>query len=246
MQNNFVLRSSFGLIAFVMLSQLVLAQDISGENQVLKVLQNKSTSPQNNKILEALTTKPHRKNKLQGEIRTRGVFLDQTPVVKPPSAAQNKVLDKVVNRGFTINEISKTPKKHVVRTTSAERKEIQGMVKGNNLLSIDLEIGFEYNSARLHSKSRGLLNELGQALLDKRLKNTRILLSGYTDAKGSNAYNLSLSEQRADAVKLYLIKQFGIKAKRLISVGFGEENLKQPSAPFSGKNRRVQIVNLAG
>jgi len=87
---------------------------------------------------------------------------------------------------------------------------------------------------------------LGQALHDKRLKNTTILLSGYTDAKGGDAYNLSLSEQRADAVKAYLVKQFGIKAKRLLSVGFGEDNLKLPSAPLSGKNRRVQIVNLGG
>ena len=245
MQNNYILRSGLGLIAFIMVPQLVLAQDISGESQVLRLLQHKDTSPQNNQILEALTT-PHHKNKMQGGIRTRGVFLGQASVVKPPSAAQNKVLDKVINRGFTINDTSQPPKKHVVRTTSAERKKIQGMVKGNNLLSIDLEIGFEYNSARLHSKSRNLLNQLGQALLDKRLRNTRILLSGYTDAKGSGAYNLSLSEQRADAVKLYLIKQFGIKAKRLISIGFGEENLKIPSAPFSGKNRRVQIVNLAG
>jgi outer membrane protein OmpA-like peptidoglycan-associated protein len=66
---------------------------------------------------------------------------------------------------------------------------------------------------------------------------------GSTDAKGSETYNQGLSERRADAVKRFLLEQYGIDAGNLVTVGYGKTHLKNPAEPLSGENRRVQVIN---
>ena len=68
-------------------------------------------------------------------------------------------------------------------------------------------------------------------------------IQGHTDSVGSNASNLTLSQQRAAAVKGYLLKRFGIASDRLTATGFGEENPIADNATDEGKalNRRVEI-----
>ena len=59
------------------------------------------------------------------------------------------------------------------------------------------------------------------AAILKREKSLGLEIIGYTDAQGTNEYNLKLSQQRADACKDYLIKQ-GVAANKLTSTGKGE------------------------
>jgi OmpA family len=61
--------------------------------------------------------------------------------------------------------------------------------------------------------------------------------------KGSETYNQGLSERRADAVKRFLLEQYGIDAGNLVTVGYGKTHLKNPAEPLSGENRRVQVIN---
>jgi outer membrane protein OmpA-like peptidoglycan-associated protein len=67
---------------------------------------------------------------------------------------------------------------------------------------------------------------------------------GNTDAVGSREYNLKLSQERADAVRLALINPLGIDPARLDAVGLGEEELLDPAHPDAAENRRVQIINV--
>jgi outer membrane protein OmpA-like peptidoglycan-associated protein len=69
------------------------------------------------------------------------------------------------------------------------------------------------------------------------------LVAGHTDAKGSDAYNLILPDQRAKAVAG--VENFHIDPKQLVAVGFGEEKLKNSENPLAAENRRVQVVNMA-
>ena len=110
--------------------------------------------------------------------------------------------------------------------------------------AIDLDIRFETDSAELSPGAHRQLDELGKALNSDALKENRIAIYGHTDAVGRADYNLELSERRARSVAAYLQEHFDIAEERLEIKGFGEERLKNPLAPSSGENRRVEIVNL--
>lgn len=111
------------------------------------------------------------------------------------------------------------------------------------LLSIDLYVNFPYNSAELTAEARVTLDRLGTALRDQRLGGFGFMIAGHTDAKGSDDYNLSLSERRAEAVRQYMIAQFGISPERLSAKGYGKSRPLDPTRPEDGVNRRVQVVN---
>jgi outer membrane protein OmpA-like peptidoglycan-associated protein len=109
---------------------------------------------------------------------------------------------------------------------------------------IDLEINFDFDSAAITPKARPLAVELGLALVDPQLKGVVCLVGGHTDGRGSDAYNLDLSQRRAEAIKAFLAETYRIPAQNLIAVGYGKEHLKNPGNPFAEENRRVQVVNM--
>ncbi len=69
-------------------------------------------------------------------------------------------------------------------------------------------------------------------------------IEGHTDAVGSDAYNLKLSRQRAEAVKDALTKFFVIPSRALVTVGLGERYLKIPTLDAESENRRVTIRRI--
>jgi outer membrane protein OmpA-like peptidoglycan-associated protein len=132
------------------------------------------------------------------------------------------------------------------RTLSREFRGITatGGPNGSTPLSVNLYVNFAYNSAELTSDARITLDRLGYALIDDRLKMFSFMIEGHTDAKGGANFNQKLSEQRAEAVRQYLLAQFAIDKGRLIARGFGKLRLLEPSRPEDGVNRRVQILNM--
>jgi len=111
--------------------------------------------------------------------------------------------------------------------------------------SLNLYINFEYNSSELKQDSLIVLDQLAAAINNDRLVKYDFLIAGHTDAKGSDAYNLALSQRRARSVKNYLIARHPIQSSRLIEKGFGESRLLDGDNPLDGSNRRVQIVTLS-
>jgi len=72
-----------------------------------------------------------------------------------------------------------------------------------------------------------------------------VLVEGYTDSTGSDSYNLSLSERRADSVESFLV-QNGVDAKRILARGYGKAYPVAPNETAEGRqrNRRVDVVIL--
>ena len=126
--------------------------------------------------------------------------------------------------------------------TVDERQGITRVVEENDLPAIDLEVFFNFDSVEITPEALPILKKLGAALSDEKLQGSVFLVAGHTDAKGSNAYNLTLSDQRAKAV--FLVENFHIDPKQLVAVGFGEEKPKNQN-PLAAENRRVQVVNMA-
>jgi outer membrane protein OmpA-like peptidoglycan-associated protein len=110
--------------------------------------------------------------------------------------------------------------------------------------SIDLEVTFEFDSAIVGPKAVPTLVTLGRALSKPKLKGTTFLIGGHTDAAGSDSYNQSLSERRAEAVKVFLAEQFELSPDQMLAIGFGRSELKNAAKPLAAENRRVQIVNI--
>jgi outer membrane protein OmpA-like peptidoglycan-associated protein len=109
-----------------------------------------------------------------------------------------------------------------------------------------LPINYEYNSARLTSGARSIIDDkLVTLLRDK--PNIKIEISSHTDSRGSKDANQLLSERRAQSVVNYLVGK-GINSSRLVSVGYGEARLKNRCAdgvPCTEKehaaNRRTEF-----
>jgi len=102
------------------------------------------------------------------------------------------------------------------------------------------EILFDFDSAALRGSSRDELREMADVF--NRYGDTRIVVAGHTDSKGSAAYNERLSERRASAVANYL-EDLGVRGSRLDSRGYGESRPKSSNDTASGRqrNRRVEL-----
>jgi outer membrane protein OmpA-like peptidoglycan-associated protein len=90
-----------------------------------------------------------------------------------------------------------------------------------NLVIIE-NILFEFNKADLQAQSQITLDKVVLAMQNN--EKFSVELSAHSDSKGSNSYNLKLSEQRANAAKQYIIDK-GINSERIIAKGFGETKL---------------------
>jgi outer membrane protein OmpA-like peptidoglycan-associated protein len=101
-------------------------------------------------------------------------------------------------------------------------------------------VTFDFDKATLRADARPVLDEAARALAGR--PTTRISVEGHTDAKGSEAYNMRLSERRAQAVVDYLVKA-GIAGDRLEAHGFGESRPIADNDTEDGRarNRRVEL-----
>ncbi len=98
------------------------------------------------------------------------------------------------------------------------------------------EILFDTNKANIKLSSKTVLDELGKALAEN--PNLNISITGHTDSDGKAADNQKLSEQRAESVANYLIKNFGINQNKLKTFGKGE---LEPISNNKAENRRVEF-----
>ena len=106
------------------------------------------------------------------------------------------------------------------------------------------QITFEFGSARLTEEARNILNLVGAALVAPDAAASRFRIVGHTDRTGSDARNVRLSQQRAEAVRDYLLAHFAIAPARLESTGKGARELLNRAQPTAAENRRVEISNL--
>jgi OOP family OmpA-OmpF porin len=99
-------------------------------------------------------------------------------------------------------------------------------------------VDFEFNSVQLTAPARDTLNEVARALVAQ--PELAVEIEGYTDSIGSAAYNLKLSQRRAEAVKTYLTNQ-GVNAATLTAKGYGKDDpvASNQTAEGRAENRRV-------
>jgi outer membrane protein OmpA-like peptidoglycan-associated protein len=125
-----------------------------------------------------------------------------------------------------------------VATTSAAAAVAAVQASGPSSLS--LPVPFAFDSADILPSAKPQLDAIAAGI--RMLPATqRVRIEGHTDAVGTELYNESLSQRRAQSVRRYLVTMHGIEASRLEAVGLGETSPLPGRAPMAGENRRVQF-----
>ena len=225
-----------------------------------KTLKNAETA-ENAKSMNHLAYLAKRKVQIAKEIAERKEALKKIEELKQ---IKNRVIlearEAEINRAK--QEIENKTKK--LKSTEEQIKAEQARIKAEQEKTKKLQ----QELAELHAKQtkRGLVLTLGDVLfetnkadllpgamrsIDKLANflednpNRKVLIEGHTDSRGSEAYNLKLSQKRADAVKQALISR-GIESTRIIAKGYGEAYPVASNLTSAGRqqNRRVEIVIL--
>ncbi len=104
---------------------------------------------------------------------------------------------------------------------------------------------FDYNSATIKEGSKPLLHTYGKVLQGE-LAEVVLVIAGHTDSKGSDQYNLALSQRRAEAVKQFLMAEYHIAEHRLLTKPYGESKPFATNESDEGraKNRRVEFIRI--
>ena len=133
--------------------------------------------------------------------------------------------------------------KVVAKPKRPRRARMNAQVKR---VEIDDKVMFATGKAELLDESHALLDDVAEVLQENPDAN-EIEVAGHTDATGSAELNRKLSNDRAEAVRAYLISK-GVSAERLKAKGYGPDQPLADNKSDEGKekNRRVEFRVVAG
>ena len=135
-----------------------------------------------------------------------------------------------------INEmIKKSIPKEVIKEVVVERPS-----KASSDKWVLIGVNFDFNSSKLKGEAYPILYDAAKTLL--RNPDIKVEIAGYCDYIGSDAYNIKLSQRRAETVKDYLESK-GVAATRLKAVGYGKTDFVADNKTAEGRamNRRIEF-----
>jgi outer membrane protein OmpA-like peptidoglycan-associated protein len=134
-----------------------------------------------------------------------------------------------VDRRFTLAQIRDIP-------------EVRALVAPVNVP----EVTFDTGSAAITPDQAQQLATLGKVIRDSIISNPNevYMIEGYTDAVGSSAANLALSDRRAESVALALTEYFQVPPENMVVQGYGKQFLLIPTDGAERQNRRVAVRRI--
>lgn len=164
------------------------------------------------------------------------------PVILPLKATILDLEATVQDMGGSVQDISAEAKETLERSGNIAVRSQGDEV----ILSVTSDILFAFDSADLSAEAKGSLTDI--AAIIARAPEGQVRVVGHTDAKGSDDYNMELSQRRAKAVTEFL-EGADISAERLTTEGRGEaeplaenEVNGEDNPEGRAKNRRVEFV----
>ncbi len=161
-----------------------------------------------------------------------------TKVVERPGDLPALVVDQRISDSGSVQKPAATSMKgsdyKKGKVCKADKFEQENLV-------LAASIEFEFAKHFVREEYRDGLKKVADSM--KENPRTKAILKGHTDNVGSKAYNMRLSKVRANSVKLYMVKQFGIKRCRIAAFGYGFSKPIADNNTEEGrqKNRRVEI-----
>jgi len=118
-----------------------------------------------------------------------------------------------------------------------EQLDEQGKIVTHGIL-------FDTDSYKIKGESFKTLKEIGELLQED--AELRLSIEGHTDSDGADEHNMTLSQNRANSVRDYLISTYNIDSTRLEAKGWGESKPIDTNNTAEGKanNRRVELIKL--
>ena len=115
----------------------------------------------------------------------------------------------------------------------------------NKLPTFNVDITFDVDTPIVQPESYQAVGRIADAMVYSSLLPYTFLIVGHIEASGRRENNAILSQRRADAIREILVNTFKISAKRIQSVGLGEEQLLDSARPNAPVNNQIQIMTLS-
>jgi outer membrane protein OmpA-like peptidoglycan-associated protein len=115
----------------------------------------------------------------------------------------------------------------------------------NKLPAFNVDITFDVDTPIVQPDSYQTVGRIADAMVHSSLLPYTFLIVGHIEANGKREGNAILSQRRADAIRETLVNTFKISAKRIQSVGLGEEQLLDFARPTAPVNNQIQIMTLS-
>lgn len=114
--------------------------------------------------------------------------------------------------------------------------------ESNNIFIRLISLSFPVGKATIEPENFGLLSKVQNAI--KNFPNSTIVIEGHTDSYGSDQKNMELSQERASAVKQYILANMNLDQKKVMSFGYGETKPIANNETKEGraKNRRIDLI----
>lgn len=114
--------------------------------------------------------------------------------------------------------------------------------KGNDIIIRLLTLTFPVGKSVIEAQNFPLLTKVQQAI--NLFPGCEITIEGHTDSHGSDEKNMQLSQERAEAVSVYLQANMGLDASRITAIGYGESRPIANNETKEGreKNRRIEVI----
>ena len=176
-------------------------------------------------------------SKLHEDVEASGGTL----TARLPQSGKNVWLQVRVDNGGETYTLTIVEEAAMVQRVEFSAMELSKLLNEKGSVAVH-GILFDTGKATIKPESKTALAPIGEVLTaDKTLK---LEIQGHTDNVGQAGANLKLSQDRAAAVKAYLLQTFGISADRLTTSGFGDTKPVADNKSEEGRaqNRRVELV----
>lgn len=157
----------------------------------------------------------------------------------------NEVDQKAVSAGQKADQAQQAAQNAQVQITNVETNFNQRFANIDNYKKLDtVTVNFDNGKYKLTDAAKATLDQLAAKVKDT--KGYMLEVQGFTDSRGSDGYNLVLSQKRSDSVVRYLSAQYQIPIFRMAVVGQGKTGDKESNKTKEGRaaNRRVEITLL--
>ena len=150
--------------------------------------------------------------------------------------------------GIIAEDKAYLPYERTVEIVAAKTLEIEAALVKKEFKIVLPEVYFEFAKSDIKPESYPVLDGAAKTInvVFEGNPDAKIEVQGHTDSKGSDSYNLKLSNDRAGSVKQYLVLNHNINADRLVARGYGESKpvASNDNPEGRAKNRRVEFVIL--